>query len=535
MKKKIFIIMFLILSLIIVSCTNKSKEVNSSDDKKSKVATADIRTEDNVLNVGSIKDFKTSKEGHSLIFDSLTRIDHLYKPIPWLVTKWEISKDYMEYDLFYNTNVKFHDGTMLTGDALKYNIETGGTINYCSYSYVLDNVEVVEDGHLKVKLNAPYLYLLQDLSKIPAVPKDSLDDKGNKTSLVGTGPFKFVETTQAEISILKKNDDYWDKNYKTDIDTINWHAIADEQTRKLALESGQIDVLGLTEHYISLPYSTIYDFKKNKNYNIVKESDENYTSVASINSNWKTGKMSDINLRKAILTMFDREELVKTVLFGIPNPCGYLYNPKFEDGPDENSELKYDLNMSKKYLEKAGYKVGNESTPTVDKDGKVLDMKFIIDDEEYQKDVSIYLKSQAAKLGVNLNIEVLSGAKRIETIKSGNFDLIMSHPWFVPLIDSLGYMGLSDDYSDYGLGYGINQEMKDAGKNFIEATDPSKIKESAQDIWKIQQDEAVSTPLFSDIRYIIHNKKFEGFKFDGNVFQIDLNGVRRVEDESSLD
>ena len=92
--------MFLILSLIIVSCTNKSKEVNNSDDKKSKVATADIRTEDNVLNVGSIKDFKTSKEGHSLIFDSLTRIDHLYKPIPWLVTKWEISKDYMEYDLF---------------------------------------------------------------------------------------------------------------------------------------------------------------------------------------------------------------------------------------------------------------------------------------------------------------------------------------------------------------------------------------------------------------------------------------------------
>lgn len=514
MKKIFAIIMGLLLVISITACKVDSKEQKVEKEK-----------EEVVLNIGAIKDYKQSKEGHTLVFDSLNRIDSLYNPLPGIINKWEVNEDKTQYDLFYPTNIKFHDGKNLDAETLKYDIEDGGKLNYCAYSYVLDKVEVVEEGHLRVHLKAPYLYLMQDLAKVTAVPKGTWDETGANKTFVGTGPFKYEETTSGDVTVLKRNEEYWNKDYKTDVKIINWHHISDEQTRKLALESGKIDVLGLSEHYISLPYSAINQLKQNDKYEIIKEDDENYTSVGSINFNWKNDKMSNVELRRAISHLFNREELVKNIFFGIPKPCAYHYNPKFLDGPSKDMEFTFDEEKAKSLFKKAGYTLGDENTPATDPNGKPAVFSLMVSDDEYQKDLSVYLQAVAKKYGIEININTLEGSTRVEAFKKGEYDMVISHPWFVPLIDSLGFMGMTDEYSDYGLGYGINQDMKDAGNAFIQASSKEQAEKLSKKIWEIQYSQAVSAPLFADIRYIVHNKKFEGFHFDPYVTQIDLNGV----------
>lgn len=124
--------MGLLLSIYITACKSDSKEKKVEKNK-----------EEVVLNVGAIKDYKQSREGYTLVFDSLGRIDSLYNPLPGIINKWETNGDKTQYDLFYPTNIKFHDGKNLDAESLKYDIEVGGKLKYCAYSYVLDKVEIV--------------------------------------------------------------------------------------------------------------------------------------------------------------------------------------------------------------------------------------------------------------------------------------------------------------------------------------------------------------------------------------------------------
>ena len=529
--KKMSVLVLCLSAVILTACNTKSDNSSSTKDTENVKVESQTKQSENDLNelhIGAIKGFEESREGNTLVFDTLTKIDNTYKPLPNVIYKWESNDEHTEYDIYLKEGIKFHDGTSLDAETVKWDIENEGNTYYCSYVYLLDSIEKVDDTHLKIKLTAPYLYMLEDLSKISALPKDGMDNEGNRITEIGTGAFKFVSTDAGEVSKLEKNKEYWNQDYKTDIDTIYWHSIPDEQTRKLALESGQIDVIGLSEHYISMPYSVISDIKKDSKFEVIREDEDAYTSVASIDPNWKQGKMADKELRLALTDMFDRNEITKDVMFNIPVACGHLYNPKFNDGPKEETPFTYNEESAKKHLENAGYTVGNESTPTVDGSGNALKLKLVAGTEEYEKDLCEYLQSAMSKYGIEFEINNLDSAPLMEILKNGDYDLHISHPWFVPLIDSLGFMGDGDTYTDYGLGMGVNDEMKLASKEFIETSDENNIKSNAEKIWKIKYSEGVSKPLFADIRYIIHNKKYTGFHFDGNIFQIDLNGVTRT-------
>lgn len=521
MKKWTAWILSLILTVGILSGCGKDPGTSGpSEEWKS------LPEREGVLKMASLSPYKSSKEGASLVFDYLTRLDSSYEAEPNLVTEWKASDDFMEYELTIRKDVNFHDGTPLTAEIVKWNIEKGGEINYCSYSYVLDGVEVIDPEHLRVKLSAPYLYLEKDLGLIPCIPVGGYSEEGKFNTHVGTGAFRLESTDAGEVSTLLRNENYWRRDFETDVQKIEWYAIPDEQTRKLALESGKVNILGLTEHFISLPYTVINEFRMKGRYEIIKEEDEDYTSVGSVNTNWKRGVMSNLELRRFLASAIDREDLVKNIFFSIPRACGHVYNPKFEDGPQKEKPFVSSEEEARKHLEAAGYRIGNSSSPTKDAKGVPLKMKLICGSEEHEKDLALYLKDVLSRWGIELDVQSLQGAARYEVMSSGDYDLEISHPWFVPLIGSLGFIGLGSDYSDYGLGFSVNDEMKAAAEGYLQAADKETAKKYSDEIWRTQYEQVVTIPLFGDIRYLVHDEVFEGFHFDGNVFCIDLNGVK---------
>lgn len=506
--------------------SEESKSSESGDEKKETTEKESEPEKDGTIKMASLNPFERSTEGASLVFDYMTHLDGNYNAHPDLITEWKANDSNTEFELTIRKGVKFHDGTDLTADIVKWNIEKGGAFNYCAYSYILDSVEVVDEEHIKVKLLAPYLYFEKDLGLVPCIPVDGYTEEGMYKTWIGTGAFKYEGTDEGEVATLVRNEDYWDKDFDTDVKKILWHAIADEQTRRMALESGKVNVLGLTEHYISLPYTAVNELKNKGKFGITKEDDDAYTSVGAINLNWKKGPMSDINLRRFMNAAVDREEIVKNVFFDVPLACGHIYNPKFDDGPQMEKPFEFSMEKAKSYLEAAGYKAGSESSPTTDASGKPLKLDLVLGEEEHQKDLALYLKDALNKWGIELELKSLQGAAKYELLKSGNYDMDLGHPWFVPLIGSLGFMGLSSEYSEYGLGFCVNEEMKAAGDAYMKASDKESAKKYSDQIWKVQYEQMASVPIFGDLRYIIDDKVFKGFHFDGNVFRIDLNGVK---------
>src|SRR5215475_3486295 len=57
------------------------------------------------------------------IHNSLLTLDKDLKPVPELAEKWEASPDGLVYTFYLHEGVKFHDGTDMDAEAIKWNFE----------------------------------------------------------------------------------------------------------------------------------------------------------------------------------------------------------------------------------------------------------------------------------------------------------------------------------------------------------------------------------------------------------------------------
>ena len=76
------------------------------------------------------------------MFEGLTAQElGTYKIVPGLAEKWDISKDGLLYTFYLRPNVKFHDGTPLTAEAVKFCFE----VKYDAQTFARHEAEMVAE------------------------------------------------------------------------------------------------------------------------------------------------------------------------------------------------------------------------------------------------------------------------------------------------------------------------------------------------------------------------------------------------------
>ncbi|MGP1529736.1 MAG: ABC transporter substrate-binding protein [Treponema sp.] len=288
-----------ILIALLVSCTAKN-EIKPN-------------TEQPVLKIGAIKDFKRSLEGSTLVFDTLLQMTPDYQPLPNIITEWTRNDTATEYDFTVRNDILFSDGTPLTAQTVKWDIENVAPITWCVFSSLLKEVSITDAAHLKITLTAPYYFLPQDLALVTAIKENGVDEALNTTDFTGTGAYIVKEYHEGQSASLVKNEAYWNKAAAPSIPLIEWHVITNENARNSALSSGQIDVLGISKHYLSIQYPSIDDLLKTKKMSFIEEPKEAFTSLIAISFNWKEGFCSDKTVREALEYGIDRQTLVDTI------------------------------------------------------------------------------------------------------------------------------------------------------------------------------------------------------------------------------
>src|SRR5207302_1414577 len=136
---------------------------------------------------------------------------------PGLASSWT-TPDPSTYVFQLRPGVKFHDGTELTAEAVKFNLErildpATRSLNR-SQLLGIKAIEVVDGTTIKISLAAPEAPLLAALADAPGMISSptAIQKWGPEYGLhpVGTGPFVFVEQVKGAQVKVRRNPDYWE-------------------------------------------------------------------------------------------------------------------------------------------------------------------------------------------------------------------------------------------------------------------------------------------------------------------------------------
>jgi len=287
------------------------------------------------------------------VYEGLVRLDENGHVLPLLAQSWTVSDDGLIYSFKLQPGVKFHDGTPFDSSIVKFSLDRArapdSTNAQKQFFEPIDSIETPDPMTAIIKLKHPtglFLYWLGWGDSVMVAPKS---EPTNKTTPIGTGPFKFKQWVQGDHIVLERNPDYWQKG-KPKLDTVTFRFISDPQAQAAALRAGDVDA------FPEFSAAELFgDFQKDARFTTLIGATPNKL-IAGMNNARKP--FTDIRVRQALMSAIDRKAVMEGSFSGLGTPIGSHYAPADEGYIDLTGVLPYDPEKAKKLLADAGYPKG---------------------------------------------------------------------------------------------------------------------------------------------------------------------------------
>jgi len=328
------------------------------------------------------------------IYETLLRYDPFEdKIIKVLVTDYTTSSDGLTWTFYLRKGVKFHDGTELNADAVKFSIDRTMSINRGA-AFIwepVDKINVVDNYTVEFKLKYPAPVDLISSSGYgafimsPTAVKSNPDGWLTEGNEAGSGPYK-LERYQQERGevVLTWFEDYWRGWEGNHFKKVVIKGVTEVATRRLLVERGEADFTW------KLLYEDIASLQENEDVNVaVGPSFLTY----KIALNTQREPLNNKLVRQALAYAFPYQDVVSYVFEGYarqskgPIPYGLWGHS------EELFQYNYNLDKAKQLLEEAGYADGG--------------LKFLITYEasdEAERKMAELFKASLAKLNIELEI-----------------------------------------------------------------------------------------------------------------------------------
>jgi peptide/nickel transport system substrate-binding protein len=374
--------------------------------------------------------------GIQFCYDTLLRGDEKGNVYPWLAESYEVAGDFASITFHIRHGVKFHDGSDLNAEVVKWNLEQylnpagatppggaappadglppGGAappadaspagipagappagLTALSGGLSWSSVDEIDDYTVRVnvtKWDSTTLSSFADTNRpIYMVSKVAYDKNGKEWMLnqpVGTGPFKFASYEQDVSLKLVRNPDYWAKDANNSklpyLDGVELLGVADYMTQKMLAQKEEGELFQNAtpgkeaSDYAKLGLTTTYFIDAN----VVLVPDSAHPDSA-----WSNQKV-----REAAEYAIDRETIAQNFGFGylkapyqLPPCASAAYDPDFSLG------RRYDPDKAKQLLVEAGLANGFKTV--------------IIVDSLCSHDVAMAVQADWAKIGIDAELQ----------------------------------------------------------------------------------------------------------------------------------
>lgn len=383
----------LALSAGLLSACGSSLEVNSTTTGSTQASTD--------KNVHFLYNFATSSLDPHVdssyvplragITETLVRLDEDNLTVaPWLAESWD-SEDGQHWTIDLRDDITFQNGKPMTGDSVKASLERA-----LEESVAIQNalkIESIEaDGDkLEITTTQPFPEFASELvNPNTAIIDVSEPDIVNKP--VGTGPFALTSFTPGSKLEVSRYDEYWDG--ASPLNSVTFSFNEDANARSLALKSGQVDIVYRPE---------VESLESLKSIDGMEVESTSTFRVHQMTMNMERESIQDLNVRKALDALIDRQSIAETILLGYAEPAIGPFLPSLPFAP------KYDKTTSEtgsdaavKYLQEAGYTLENG---VMTKDGKPLELTLLTYSARADLPlIAQVFQSDAKQIGINVEI-----------------------------------------------------------------------------------------------------------------------------------
>ncbi len=317
------------------------------------------------ITIGIPQDLEESLDPHKMVaagtqevlfnlFEGLVKPDSNGNLIPALASAYEESEDGKVYTFTLREGVKFHDGSAVTAEDVKFSIDkcadtsNGGPL-VAAFSNI-ESVTVTDASTIVVTLVEPDTEFLAYMTTaiIPAA------NENPDTNPIGTGPYKFVSRSPQENFVMEKFDEYWGE--PAYIKNVTFKICSNADSIVMDLEGGSIDMF---------PRVTATQAAELNDEFTVLEGTMNLVQALYLNN--AVEPFDDVRVRQALCYATDPQGIMDIISDGKGTELGSSMYPAFGKYfmKELNDTYNQDIEKAKQLLADAGYPDGFSFTITV--------------------------------------------------------------------------------------------------------------------------------------------------------------------------
>ena len=441
-----------------------------------------------------------------------------------LAESWDISDDGKTYTFHIRDGVKFSDGEVCDANAIKANfdaiIENKDRHTWLEMMNLLVGVSAPDDKTFVIELSEPYYPLLTELGVTrpfamisPKAMKDG-STKDGVNAYIGTGPYVLTDFVTDEYAVFEANENYWGEQPK--IKKITVKVIPDNQTRILALEKGEIDMI-FGKNMIDA--DAINQYTGNDKFTV---SLSDPTSTRQIVLNTTRDVLADKEVRQALQHATNKQTISEGIFYGLEQPADTLFAKTVPYCDIDLEPYAYDVELAQSMLDEAGWVVGSDKIR--EKDGQKLNIDLLYNsDSVTEKAIAEYLQSEYQKIGIALNIHGEEEQSYRDNMKAGNFDMVFNICWGTPYDPQSSLAAMrAPVYGDYAAQLGLEDkaDIDQAITDILVSTDETKRQELYTFVLTRLHEDAGYIPLTYECNKAIYRSDLQGFHFTQTQYEV---------------
>jgi peptide/nickel transport system substrate-binding protein len=370
------------------------------------------------LDPAQVTDLNSNRVSRRIAETLVTFPEESTQIVPGLAESWTISRDGLSYTFKLRKGIRFHDGTPLNAEAVKFSIERqileshpfNKLGKYPFANFFFGNVKalvVMDDLTIRFILKEPRASFLAVLTSGAAsiVSPTAVRKSGADYALhpVGTGPFRYVSWDRGQRVVLERNPDYWRGPVK--LERVIYRPIVEDQARLTELLTGTLDLI------VGVPADFVSQLENNPKLGLLKQVGA-HVWYLGINNQKKP--FDDRRVRQALNYAVNKDALVRDVLKGTGAVSRGPVLPGTWGADPGLRAYPYDPERAKKLLAEAGYPSGFSTTMWVPESGSGMQSPVAM---------ATVMQSNLKAVGVNVALQTMEWGAYLAKLRTKEQEL----------------------------------------------------------------------------------------------------------------